>query len=148
MTIRLMTMEPRIHDSRGSRNDPRPCGLLAVIARPGFVRTLVLLAVFLLFVLVLLLALEALQFLEQPVHLVLKITEPALDAGIQHRGSRLRGATRASHAGPAHIQAGPAAGRSIGTPERTRFGGRGRSLGFGGGLGTSTGSLGRSGRTR
>jgi len=117
--------------------------MLTVSARPGFVRTLVLFAVFLRFVLVLLVALEALQLLEQPVHLVFKITEPALNAGIQHRG-----ATGATYAGPVHIRAGPFAGRSIGTPERTRFGGRGLRLGFSGRLGTSIGSLGRSGRTR
>ena len=77
-----------------------------MIVRPGFVRTLVLFAVFLLFVLVLLLALEALQLLEQPIHLVFKIAEPALDAG----GSGARAATGASHAGPENVRAGTAAG--------------------------------------
>src|SRR5208282_4477839 len=103
-----MAMEPRIHDSRGSRNDPRPCRMLTVSARPGFVRTLVLFAVFLRFVLVLLVALETLQLLKQPVHLVFKITEPALDAGIQHRGAT--GATHAGASGRASGASGGAAG--------------------------------------
>src|SRR5271166_3754418 len=131
-------MEPRIHDSRRSRTDARACHSPTVTVRPGFGRTVVLFAVFLLFVLVLLLALEALQLVEQSIHLVFKIAEPALDAG----------GTRASHAGPAHIRAGPAAGKAVGTLGRTRFGERGRSIGFSGGLGTSIGSFGRSGRTR
>src|SRR5271166_2227137 len=151
-SVRLVKFGPHGHTTArpwslestipASRTDARACHSPTVTVRPGFVRTLVLFAVFLLFVLVLLLALEALQLLEQPVHLVFKVAEPALDA------DGARAGTGTSHAGTAHVHAGPAAGRSIGMPERTRFGGRGRSVGFSGGLGTSIGGFGRSGRMR
>jgi hypothetical protein len=54
-------------------------------ARPSPEETILLLAVG--FRRVFLITLEALQLLEQPVHLVLKITQPTFDSGVLHWGA-------------------------------------------------------------